>query len=220
LDDDDLWSPEKLLRQLEAAASGHVAWVYGGAVEIDEDGELLGGERPPRPEVLARELRRRNLMPAGSSNVLVRAGDFRAAGGFDAGLRHLADWDLWLRLTDHGEPACAPQPLVAYRMHQGQATLDTTGMMAEARLLHERYGADPVSIRRWLAWSHLRGGRRRQAVVVYGRAVASGDLMSIGRVAVAALHPRPTAVRRRSVTAEDVSWAESARAWLPAAGEP
>ena len=38
-----------------------------------------------------------------------------AAGGFDGALRVLADWDLWIRLGRNGPPACAPDPLVAYR---------------------------------------------------------------------------------------------------------
>jgi hypothetical protein len=156
-------------------------------------------------------------MPAGSSNVLVDAETFRSAGGFDPALRHLADWDLWLRLARQGEPACVPEPLVAYRLHGGQATLDTTGMMAEARMLRDRHGVDVNAIRRWLAWSHLRRGRRREAVGAYARAAASGDLASVGRAAVAALHPRPAAVRSRATSVEDIEWAGSAQAWIRAA---
>ena len=216
LDDDDLWAPDKLARQLATARSAGARWVYAGAVEINVKGHLIGGEPPPTPEVLLAQLTRQNLMPAGSSNVLVLAETFRSCGGFDPALRHLADWDLWLRLAEHGSPACVPDPLVAYRIHPTQATMDTTGMMAEAEVLRDRHGADPKSIRRWLAWSHLRRGDRREAVGAYARAVAAGDLASVGRAAIAAVHPRPTSVRRRAPT-DGVAWSASAREWVRSA---
>jgi hypothetical protein len=183
-------------------------------VEIDDAGRVLGGERPPQPELLVQQLSRRNLMPAGSSNVIVNAETFRSAGGFDEQLRHLADWDLWLRLTRSGPPACVSAPLVAYRLHPSQATLDTRGMMAEARVLRDRHGANLSSIRRWLAWSHLRRGRRRDAIAAYAVAAASGDVTSVGRAIVAALHPRPTEVRRRPPTPDDLKWTDEARTWI------
>jgi glycosyltransferase involved in cell wall biosynthesis len=219
LDDDDLWAPDKLARQLAAAEAAGTGWVYAGAVEIDVHDRLVGGEPPPRPERLLAELTRQNLMPAGSSNVVILADMFRACGGFDAELRHLADWDLWLRLARREEPSYVPEPLVAYRIHAGQATMDTAGMMAEAEVLRERHGADPASIRRWLAWSHLRRGNRRAAIGAYARAVAVGDVSSVARAAVAALHPHPTAARRRPPSDAVAAWIVTARPWLDAASE-
>jgi hypothetical protein len=87
-------------------------------------------------------------------------------------------------------------------------------MIAEARVLRNRHGADLTSIRRWLAWSHLRRGRRRDAIAAYAVAAASGDFTSIGRAILAALHPRPTEVRRRPPSRDDLAWADEARTWL------
>jgi glycosyltransferase involved in cell wall biosynthesis len=216
LDDDDLWSPQKLVRQLAAAESLGSSWVYSGVVEIDERGVLLGGEPPPPPEELVTKLRQRNLMPAGCSNVMIRRAAFHQVGGFDTGLRHLADWDLWLRLASSGSPACVCSPLVAYRIHRGQATLDPTGMIAEGRILAARHGANLNSIRRWLAWTHLRKGQRLLAARSYTRAVADGDVSSLVRVAVAVLHPSPTTMRRR-LSPEHREWQRPAATWLPAA---
>ena len=218
LDDDDLWAPRKIVRQIEAADAAGAAWVYAGVVEIDAEGQLLGGRPPPRPDAVLAQLRSRNVMPAGSSNVLVRADVFEDCRGFDTALRHLADWDLWLRLTAHGAPACVGEPLVAYRLHGGQATLDPTGMLQEAEMLRRRHGADPNSIRRWMAWTSLREGNRRDAVAAYTRAAMSGDLPSLGRAAIAALHPRPTSTRRRTIDVDD-RWVASARAWVDAAAD-
>ena len=217
LDDDDLWSPDKLSSQLTAARNDAAQWAYSGAVEIDAVGRLLGGEPPPEPQQLTSGLTRRNLMPAGSSNVLVHAAAFRSVGGFDESLRHLADWDLWLRLRHVGLPSCVHEPLVAYRVHRAQATMDTAGMLDEARILHVRHGADVNSIHRWIAWSHLRHGRRREAIGAYVRAAVGGDVASVGRVAVAAVHPRSPAARRGGATSGDHEWTHRAAAWVAAA---
>jgi glycosyltransferase involved in cell wall biosynthesis len=215
LDDDDLWAPEKLRRQLEAASAAQAGWAYAGVVEVDAEGRLLGGGPPPSPEDLLAGLRRRNLMPAGSSNVVVRSDVFATSGGFDPGLRHLADWDLWLRLAGLGRPACVPAPLVAYRLHPGQASLDTTGMLAEAGVLEARHGAARTAILRWAAWSHLRTGRRRAALRAYAGAVLAGDVASLARAAVVLLHPRPSALRRPSrPRAPEAAWLAAAQRWL------
>jgi glycosyltransferase involved in cell wall biosynthesis len=214
LDDDDLWAPDKLARQL-AATGTEEGWAYAGAVEVDLDGRLLGGSPPPPPDVLLAELTRRNPMPAGSSNVMVRARLLAEVGGFDPGLRHLADWDLWLRLARCGRPAWVVAPLVAYRIHPTQATMNTTGMVAEARVLAARHGADPGAIHRWAAWSQLRAGRRWAAAAAYAAAARTGDVVSLARAGVALLSPHPTLVRRprrRAAAAPD--WQLAAQAWL------
>jgi hypothetical protein len=215
LDDDDLWAPNKLASQLAAAAAAGAGWAYAGAVEVDAAGRLLGGHPPPTAEELLAGLRRRNLMPAGSSNVVAHADLLATAGGFDPGLRHMADWDLWLRLAGLATPAGVRAPLVAYRLHGGQATLDTAGMLAEARALEARHGADRKVVLRWAAWSHLRAGRRRAALRAYAAAVLAGDAGSLARASVALLHPRPTAAQRpwRS-SAPDPAWLATAQGWL------
>jgi glycosyltransferase involved in cell wall biosynthesis len=197
LDDDDLWAPDKLARQVAAAEAADASWVYGGAVEIGPDGQVHGPPAPPEPEALVAALRRRNGMPAGSSNVVVRADVLELVGGVDEQLRHLADWDLWLRLAAVGPPAVVRTPLVAYRQHCGQATLDTAGMAEEAGILAARHGIDPAAVHRWAAWSHLRAGRRGAAVRSCLAAVASGDVRSLGRAVLCAAAPRPASVHDR-----------------------
>jgi glycosyltransferase involved in cell wall biosynthesis len=215
LDDDDLWAPDKLIRQLQAASAAEAGWVYAGVVEVDAEGRLLGGGPPPSPEALLAGLRRRNLMPAGSSNVVVRSDLLSESGGFDPRLRHLADWDLWLRLAGLGPPACVPAPLVAYRLHHGQATLDTTGMLAEASALEARHGADRTAILRWAAWSHLRTGRRLAALRAYAGAVLAGDVASLARAAVVLLHPHPSTARHPSRPARtEAAWIAAGQRWL------
>ena len=93
LDDDDAWRPTKLARQVEVLAGSPPAI---GAVECGYD--LWDGNRLVERSVPAtgRDLRltlleRPCLQP---STVLVRREAFESAGGFDASLRRVEDWEL------------------------------------------------------------------------------------------------------------------------------
>src|SRR4051794_21508918 len=96
LDDDDRWSPDKLRLQLESAAAAGADFVYCAAVAADPAGSVRRYMAAPDPQILKQRIRARNVIPAGSSNVLARAELLRRVGGFDPALTHLADWDLWI----------------------------------------------------------------------------------------------------------------------------
>jgi hypothetical protein len=51
------------------------------------------------------------------SFVLLRREAARRAGGFDARLRQLVDWDLWLRLAKNAPAVFVPEPLGVFRVH-------------------------------------------------------------------------------------------------------
>ena len=117
LDDDDVWAPTKLARQLAAASASDRNWVYAGHVDVDADLGLMGGDPPPNPEEVMELITSHNSVPAGASNVVVRSTALARAGGFDVGLQVHEDWDLWIRLARLGSPASVPEPLVALRWH-------------------------------------------------------------------------------------------------------
>jgi len=104
LDDDDLWAPDKLARQLEAAHQTGRTWVYTGEVSMDERLRILDGRPPAPPEQVLERLVRHNAVPAGASNVVVQADTLARAGAFDTRLRNNEDWDLWIRLARIGPP--------------------------------------------------------------------------------------------------------------------
>ena len=54
LDDDDLWSPDKLGLQQAVAEKTNAHWVYGGAVEIDASGCCSAVIRHQHPTSLSR----------------------------------------------------------------------------------------------------------------------------------------------------------------------
>ena len=87
LDDDDLWGPQKLAPQLEAATRSSRTWVYTGDVNVDDDLRVLSAFAPPTPEQVMDRLHRYNPVPSGASNVLARADALAEAGPFDPGLK-------------------------------------------------------------------------------------------------------------------------------------
>jgi glycosyltransferase involved in cell wall biosynthesis len=217
LDDDDLWAPRKLTAQLEAAAESRCSWVYTGVVKIDERNEIIGGTPPPPPRKLIERLPRWNLIPGGCSGVVVAREALASAGGFDPRLVNLADWDLWIRLGRNGPPACAPDPLVAYRFHSGQASLDVALILEEADRLDGRYGRgiDRGALHHYLAHRCLAAGRPLGTIEHWVRAALRGQARPVATDVAGMLRAR---VLRRLPLPQRLdphaAWRTSAMGWL------
>ena len=218
LDDDDVWSPEKLIRQLKAAEGAARHWAYAGDVNVDEGLRVLSGGRPPGPDAVLALLPRWNPLSSGCSNVVVRSEVLASVGGFDPGLRRTEDWDLWLRIARTGPPAWVCEPLVAYRFHAGNVATDPADMVGEARRLAVRHHipVDMAGMHRRAAWTALRGGRRGLALRHYASAIARGDVRSLGRAAVALVHPAVGSDRLFDLLDRDPGWVAEAEHWLAA----
>jgi glycosyltransferase involved in cell wall biosynthesis len=175
LDDDDRWSPDKLRIQLDLARAEDADFVYTAGVAVGDDGRVLYTSPAVTPEELRRDIRSRNSVFAGSSNVLARADLLRRLGGFDERLHHIADWDLWIRLTEAGRPAACPEPLVAYVVHDANmhwTAIDSAA--SEGHLLRTKHAAsglpgrfDPVVFRGWIADGQAHSGRHGRAALTY-----------------------------------------------------
>lgn len=219
LDDDDLWAPGKLANQLAVVRGSDRIWACSGSISVTDTLRIVAGTPPPSAEILSRDLPFRNCVPAGASNVIVHRDELARAGLFDEGLRHMADWDLWIRLGALGLPALVAEPDVAYRLHAANASADAEQIEREVSVIEERYavlrGGAPVDrafALRWAAWNLLRVGRRGAAARTYGRAVAEGDLASVARAVVAILDP---GIVERTLRRElDSEWAARAAMWL------
>lgn len=126
LDDDDLWKPEKLARQVEFLDQNpHVGLVHSPAEKILSDGtptgELIGNNNP--------EWRSGNVFlhavrscVVKSPTPLVRKEVFGSCGGFDAFLHSAEDCEFWARVAYRYEFGSIPEPLAYYRVHQGSTT--------------------------------------------------------------------------------------------------
>jgi glycosyltransferase involved in cell wall biosynthesis len=219
LDDDDLWAPRKLVAQLRAAAESRRTWVYAGAVKIDERNRIIGGKPPPHPRELIERLPRWNLVPGGCSGVIVTREALASVGGYDPRLVNLADWDMWVRLGRKGSPACAPDPLVAYRYHSRQMSLDVALILQEADRMDGRYGyrIDRGALHHYLAHRSIVAGRPREAIRHWGNAALRGqawpvvtDVSGMLRARVRRLLPTP----QRSDP--HAAWRTGAQGWLSA----
>jgi glycosyltransferase involved in cell wall biosynthesis len=181
VDDDDLWAPDKLAQQLRAAASTDRDWVYTGSVNISDDGDIIYGRPPLPPEQMMMVLPRYNAIPGGGSNVVVHRAAWERVGPFDTRLRNTEDWEMWIRLAKHGPPACVDRPLLAYRVHATNASLDIAEIVNGTKLIERlhRTTADWGHLHRWLAESYLRRGQRFAALGQLLRAAMRGQLRGV-----------------------------------------
>jgi glycosyltransferase involved in cell wall biosynthesis len=204
LDDDDLWSPSKLRTQLAAATQVGAQWAYAEGILLDERGRIVKALQAPRPERLAESLLVANEMPAGSSNVIVRADLLRQLGGFDVRLAQIADWDLWIRLALAAPAAMSPEILVGWVGHSGSMlAADATEIVAEFEYVREKHGAAAAArgvefsearFMRFVAFGHRRAGKRLRAVQAYLR---GRELGNVARALGALLGERAMSRARR-----------------------
>jgi glycosyltransferase involved in cell wall biosynthesis len=220
LDDDDVWAPTKLTRQLDVMARGGRMWSYTGEVMVDGELKIFAGGPPPPPDEVVRQLQRHNSVPGSASSVVVHADTLSEAGSFDPGLTSSEDWDMWIRLARGGPPDWVSSPLVAVSYHRQNASGDMAAMLQQLDVVAERHGitVDRVRHLRWAAWRALQEDRRADAVGLYGRAIRAGDVGSIGRAMVAVL--RPSYANRRTRPDDPANehdpWILEARVWLDA----
>ncbi len=223
LDDDDLWAPDKLARQLQVAREAGCSWVYTGAVSIDDELKVLGGVPPPSPERIVELLPRFDAVPGGGSNVVVHRDMLARAGRFDSRLRNTEDWEMWIRLAKLGPAAWVCSPLVAKRAHSRNSSLDTREILAGSALIERLHGGrvDRGITYRWLAESCLRTGRRSTAVRYFAAAALRGQARNVAGDLRVILRRRIRRHVLRDRRLEPVSyrhpqWVAEARAWLDA----
>jgi glycosyltransferase involved in cell wall biosynthesis len=183
LDDDDLWAPDKLAKQVQAASATRATFAYSAALVVNEVLNVLQVAAAPDPVTLRRELLVRNAIPGGCSNLIALASAVRAVGCFDPKLSVLADWDLWIRLAMAGTGAACPEALVAYVRHpESMVSAGRNDVIAEVdhlvekhRLAAESLGVEPDlrGLYRYFARAHRRAGRPLPASRMYRRVAVS-----------------------------------------------
>jgi glycosyltransferase involved in cell wall biosynthesis len=223
-DDDDLWSPDKLVAQLKALRSNSVRWSCTGVAVVDDKLDVIGHHRVKGGGVLP-DLLRTNIIPTGSS-VVAELSLLREVAGFDEGLHGSEDWDLWIRLSRRSRLAAVDRPLIAYRLGPCSMSMQVERMrtgraviVARYAQLAAAYGATPdeASHERYLAKQLLRAGEGRNAAAIFARlAMHHGRWRELPRVAAAVVAPRLTDAvgRARAAAAVPSGWRAEAEAWL------
>ncbi len=125
LDADDMWFATKLERQVQLVRADPGAnffftnyWVWNGC----NDRSLRYATRGEFPEGdLLEQLYCKNVF--GTSTVMVRRETLEHVGFFDPELRHVHDWDLWLRIAEMGGRTRGVwKPQARYRIWPGNVT--------------------------------------------------------------------------------------------------
>lgn len=142
VDDDDLWAPYKLARQLDALAEDReCAWACSAAATFYGDGSIADIQPPPPRRDASVDLLRANVVPGGGSGVLAAVELVRAVGGFDLTLSNLADWDCWLRLAQRSPVARVASPDVGYRRHSSSMAHSIERSEAELARMRDTYAS-------------------------------------------------------------------------------
>lgn len=146
-DQDDLWAPDTLEALSKALADApHAVAAHGLMHSIDERGQLCAagyfedlernrhaivGNRPvvwpsPRPTTFAVLTYMNAIVTPGQ--VLIRRQVLDTVGPFDSSTVPADDWDMWLRLSSHGDIALVDNVVLYWRLHGNNNSAHREGM--------------------------------------------------------------------------------------------
>lgn len=137
LDDDDLWEPTKLERQVEAfrRAQSGVGVVYTGRKLVDSEGTVTRHTTPAtRGDVTKAILRWATIGPF--STLMVNVDVIKRAGLPDEGFPRWQDREWCLRLSRHCKFEVVPEPLVVRRFGRHDQISDDFDAQCEAASLY------------------------------------------------------------------------------------
>jgi len=145
LNDDDLWEPEKLARQISLMESNpKVGLVHTGGTFIDGEGQRQEGNplgfafpRFETGDVLLGLVYENKVI---ASAALVRRECFESLGEFNREYFGSGDWEMWFRVAEKYDFGFVDEPLTHYRVH---------GANASHKL--ERIWRDDEKLRTWIA---------------------------------------------------------------------
>lgn len=175
LDADDVWLPDKLVRQVALFSDPDTGLVYSGYTITD-------GALNPVEEVAAskrgRLLRAMALSAggatviAGESTAVVRREVFDRVGLFDLDLSFSSGWDMWRRIACHFAIEVVEDPLTLYRQHSSNLHRNIELLERDKLKAIEKMFADPDA-------APVHGLWRRS----YGAAhlMLSGSYLQVGR---------------------------------------
>ena len=127
-DDDDIWKPNKLQRQIDFIHDelGNVPnWgmVFTWVELIDSQGKILGYRGHRQKGSLYKKLLFENIIDA-TSSVLIRREVLENVGLLDESLKGPEDWDMWLRISKEYLIFPVKEYLVQHREHENRISFD------------------------------------------------------------------------------------------------
>lgn len=139
LDDDDIWLPQKLEKQITFLdANPDIGLVHAFTEVIDEEGRMLTADTKNRLKLYRKAVKvgytyegMSHLCVMFMSTVMLRKECLDKVGLFDPNIPAFEDWDFYLRFALKYSIVMIPEFLVRFRMHKGRTTTDE---FAEGRI--------------------------------------------------------------------------------------
>ena len=145
LDDDDLWLPEKIARQMPAFSDPRVGLVYCRGYVFSDDPDDLRDYYTTihgfRTAASFEELLVGDVIGS-TSQAVIRRACFEDCGYFDERFRVRQDYDRWLAIAEKYRTAGIDVPLFLHRRHNGGriTALDSSLQELESfRMLYRKY---------------------------------------------------------------------------------
>lgn len=135
LDDDDLWMPDKLERQIPAFQDPRVGLVYCMGKEIADDPDVCEDYYTTKHGFKTVATFRDLLIGdciGSTSQAVVRRECFDVCGYFDEHFRARQDYDRWLSITQKYRAVGIDKPLFVYRRHVGARITDSFRLAFES----------------------------------------------------------------------------------------
>ena len=148
LDADDIWTPEKLEKQLKALQTNPQASVaYSWVDYIDENGDFFRyGNHITMNGNAYEKMLIHNILENGS-NPLIRRQALINVGNFDPSLKFAEDWDMWLRLASQYDFVTVPDADVLYRMSFSSVSTNVVEMeKACLKFIEKSFNSAPKSL--------------------------------------------------------------------------
>lgn len=126
LDDDDVWMPEKLRKQMMVfEADSSIGLVYTGVEVIHTGYSNIYHTSPKLRGNLSKSILTFNYIGS-TSSVMVKRAVFERAGGFDINLPQLQDYDLWIRICQISNIGYVSASLIKYYVHNNVSQITTS----------------------------------------------------------------------------------------------
>jgi len=123
LDADDLWTRDKLERQVHALQSRPEAGAaYSWTAFVDERARFLFAKAPQHAEGDLYGDLLVNFSLASGSNAMARRRCLEAVGGFDRDCQPVEDWEYWVRVARRWPFVVVREYQVLYRLRAGSAS--------------------------------------------------------------------------------------------------
>jgi glycosyltransferase involved in cell wall biosynthesis len=181
LDDDDLWLPEKLEKQVALLDSNReLGFVYADSYLIDNNDQpgehTYFHKRKPVRGMAIHELLQKNPVPM--LTVIIRKEVLNKVGVFNPAYKIALDYDLWLRIAERYPIDFIEQPLAKYRFHSESGYRQNTALAYRENLQIMDYWLNRKSTRKYagrikqtkvnlyrtLISYHFRNRKRREAL--------------------------------------------------------